>query len=89
MNLSRFGNIVDRLKLWIRKQRGFLIRLVSLITLHELLVWMLCGRDVTAVLLSPNANTPIHWALLAVGVLGLRFLLFVVAPARVVWLLTK
>lgn len=89
MKLMFFGNIVDRLKLWSRKNRGFLTRLVALVVLHELLVWMLCGRDVTAVLLSPNANTPIHWALLAVGVLGLRFLLFVVAPARVVWLLTK
>jgi hypothetical protein len=57
--------------------------------MHEFLVSMLCGRDVTAVLLSPHANTPIHWALLAVVVLALRFLLFVVAPAKIVWLLTK
>ena len=64
-------------------------RLGSMILLHELLVLLLCGRDVTAVLLAPNANTPIHWALLALLLLGLRCLLFIVAPARFVWLLTK
>ena len=69
--------------------RGFLIRLGFVLLLHETLIWLLCGRDVTAVLLAPNADTPVQWALVAVVLLFLRFLLLVVAPARFIWLLTK
>ena len=77
------------MKSWFHRHRWFLIRLVVLVGAHELTLWTLAGRDVTAVLLAPNANTPLHWAVLALLLLVLRILLFVIAPARIVWKLTE
>ncbi len=77
------------MKSWFHRNRWFFIRLAVLIGLHELVLWTLAGRDVTAVLLAPNANTPLPWVFLAGLLLILRLLLLVVAPARLVWRLTR
>jgi hypothetical protein len=72
-----------------RVHRWRVLRLVGQISLHQFLLWALAGHDVTAVFLSPNENSPVHWTLLAALLILLRLTLLIFIPGWLFWKFTQ
>ncbi len=77
------------MKAWFVRHRPLFAKIALLLVLHEVIVRTLAGRDVIAVLLAPNPNTPFHWAVLAGLLLVTRLLLLLVVPGFLVWRFTQ
>lgn len=64
----------------IRKIMALPSALVGLVLLHEAALWALFESDVPSVLFAPGSHSPAPYLALTVGFIGLRLLLYFVAP---------